>query len=267
MNAIQMNTDPCRQLMAWLRGGDTTPDPVMEQQLNELLSAVVVQCVVENRKEIQRLCTAEDRRERRERRPESPLSIKAMMKEMGMEYDPGMFGSREKAEVPDDIGDLPESEPALQDACLRDSLTFAKALVHMAEIEDRGLNMSQIQVILYIAYGVWMAENGDRLFDEHPQAWQYGPVFPRVYSKLKKDMTDTQELYLKLMDGSPERFAFLERCFRRYAWTRASDLAAPHISKGTPWSRTRKSNPDSQTARIDDSLVAEWFSERISPAD
>jgi hypothetical protein len=43
-------------------------------------------------------------------------------------------------------------------------------------------------------------------------------------------------------------------------------LAAPHKSKGTPWSQTRKENPESQTARIPDSLVREWFAERVNPA-
>ena len=40
----------------------------------------------------------------------------------------------------------------------------------------------------------------------------------------------------------------------------------PHKSKGTPWSQTRKENPESQTARIPDSLVREWFTERVNPS-
>jgi uncharacterized phage-associated protein len=188
-----------------------------------------------------------------------------------MEYDPNLFRTGGRPADPpsqtDDIGDLPEGHA---DAPVQtpkyDSLTFAKALVHMAQMEGWGLNMSQIQAILYIAYGVWMTGHDDRLFEEHPQAWQYGPVFPRVYSKLKKGMTDSQVQYLKLKEESPERLSFLERCFRRYARTSACDLAAPHKSKGTPWSQTRKENPESQTARIPDSLVREWFAERVNPA-
>ena len=272
LNAIDVNmdmmiqqTDSYRQVIAWLRGGDMTPDPCMETKLHELITAVVMQCVVENRKEIQRMCTAEDRRERRLHRTPSPISIKAIMEQCGCEYVPSV--SRTHAEVPiDDIGDLPEADPVSQEHTY-DSLTFAKAMVHMAHLEGRELNMSQIQVILYIAYGVWLAQNDERLFQEHPQAWQYGPVFPRVYSKMKKGSDDFQEQYLNLMNDSPERFAFLERCFRRYAWTRASDLVAPHVSNGTPWSMTRKRNPDSPTARIEDDLIREWFLPRVSASE
>lgn len=257
-----LQTDSYRQVIAWLRGGDATPDPSMETKLYGVITALVMQCVVENRKEIQRLCTAEDRRERRLHRAPSPISIRSIMEQNGCEYDPDVFARSNTDTISDDIGDLPEGNPVKQEYT-HDSLTFAKALVHMAELEDKGLNMSQIQVMLYIAYGVWLAKNDDRLFEEHPQAWQYGPVFPRVYSKLRKGTEDTHEQYLKLKTDSPERFAFLERCFRRYAWTRASDLAAPHVSRGTPWSQTRATCPESPTARIEDDLIREWFLPRV----
>ena len=270
MNTSLQNTESYRQVLAWLRGGDVTPDVQMEDRLLRLLNEAVIQCVVNSRDEIRRLCTAADRRERRMARQPSPLSIKAVMAQCGVEYRPGMFGScSSPGYLPsdaDDIGDLPEGDPVVTVHPVRyDSLDFAKALAHMALIEGRGLNMSQIQAILYIAYGVWMVHHDGRLFEEHPQAWQYGPVFPRVYSKMRKGVTDSQERYLKLKEDSPERLAFLERCFRRYAWTSACDLAAPHKSKGTPWHQTRKENPESQTARIPDSLVKEWFTERVNP--
>lgn len=262
MNMMLQQTDSYRQVIAWLRGGDATPDPSMETKLYDVITALVMQCVVENRKEIQRLCTAEDRRERRLHRAPSPISIRSIMEQNGCEYDPDVFARSNTDTISDDIGDLPEGNPVKQEYT-HDSLTFAKALVHMAELEDKGLNMSQIQVMLYIAYGVWLAKNDDRLFEEQPQAWQYGPVFPRVYSKLRKGTEDTHEQYLKLKTDSPERFAFLERCFRRYAWTRASDLAAPHVSRGTPWAQTRATCPEGPTARIEDDLIREWFLPRV----
>ena len=272
MTTTLQTPDNYRQVMAWLRGGDVTPDIQMEEKFHMMINEIVMQCIVNNREENIRIYNAADRRARRERMPSSPISIKNIMAQFGAEYDPKLLKAEGKpADLPsqvDDIGDLPEDTPDEPVQPMKyDSLAFGKALVHMAQMEGRGLNMSQIQAILYIAYGVWMVNHEDRLFEEHPQAWQYGPVFPRVYSKMKKGMTDSQVQYLKLKEDSPERLAFLERCFRRYAWTSACDLAAPHKSKGTPWSQTRKENPDKQAVRIDDSLVADWFSQRISPAD
>jgi uncharacterized phage-associated protein len=244
----------------------------MEERFRQMINEIVMQCIMNNREEIIRIYNAADRKARRERMPSSPISIRAIMAECGMEYDPNLFRTGGRPADPpsqtDDIGDLPEGNTDAPVQTVRyDSLTFAKALVHMAQMEGRGLNMSQIQAILYIAYGVWMVTHEDRLFDEHPQAWQYGPVFPRVYSKLKKGMTDSQVQYLKLKEDSPERLSFLERCFRRYAWTRASDLSAPHVSSGTPWALTRRSNPDSPAVRIEDDLIREWFQPRVSPPE
>lgn len=264
--------DTFRQVIAWLRGGDETPDIHMEESFRQMIGEIVMQCIVNNREEIIRIYNAADRRARRERMPASPISIKSIMAQCGLEYDPNLFRRvplmADQQPQDDDIGDLPLGDTDAPVHTRRhDSLTFAKALVHMAEMEGRGLNMSQIQAILYIAYGVWMTDHEDRLFEEHPQAWQYGPVFPRVYSKMKKGTTDTQDQYLKLKNDSPERFSFLERCFRRYAWTRASDLSAPHVSSGTPWALTRRSNPDSPTVRIEDDLIREWFQPRVSPPE
>ena len=267
MTTTLQTPDTFRQVIAWLRGGDETPDIHMEERFRQMIGEIVMQCIVNNREEIIRIYNAADRRARRERMPVSPVSIRAIMAQCGMEYDPNLFRTGGRPVDPpsqtDDIGNLPEGNTDAPVQTVRyDSLTFANALVHMAQMEGRGLNMSQIQAILYIAYGVWMTGHEDRLFEEHPQAWQYGPVFPRVYSKLKKGMTDSQVQYLKLKEESPERLSF---SFRRYARTSVCDLSAPHKSKGTPWSQTRKENPESQTARIPDSLVREWFAERVNP--
>ena len=139
----------------------------------------------------------------------------------------------------------------------------AKPLRHMAVIEGIALTQSQIQTILYIAYGVRLATKNERLAMEHPQMWQYGPVFPRAYNKLRKDASDGTDEYYSLKVDYPSIFKYLENCFRRYAWTKACILTAPHLSEGTPWSQTRKSNPDRWGVRIEDELTREWFLPRV----
>jgi uncharacterized phage-associated protein len=48
------------------------------------------------------------------------------------------------------------------------------------------INMTKIQKLTYIAYGVYLAVMEERLVDEHPQAWPFGPVFPTTRNKLSK---------------------------------------------------------------------------------
>ena len=265
MTTTIQHTDTYRQVMAWLRGGDTTPDPEMENSFLDIMTAAVAERLIANRQEYERMARAAERAERRAHRPSGCLSIKAMLDEVRRE-------TSEKTEsVLADGEDLPEAEPMLQStiqkeevsSCELDSVILAKSLRHMAVIEGIDLTQSQIQTILYIAYGVRLATKNERLTSEHPQMWQYGPVFPRAYNRLRKDSTDGTDEYYSLKADHPNIFKYLENCFRRYAWTKACILSTPHLSEGTPWYQTRKSNPDRWGVRIEDELIREWFLPRV----
>lgn len=265
MTTTIQHTDTYRQVMAWLRGGDATPDPEMENSFLDIMTAAVAERLIANRQEYERMARAAERAERRAHRPSGCLSIKAMLDEVRRE-------TSEKTEsVLADGEDLPEAEPMLQStiqkeevsSCELDSVILAKSLRHMAVIEGIDLTQSQIQTILYIAYGVRLATKNERLTSEHPQMWQYGLVFPRAYNRLRKDSTDGTDEYYSLKTDHPNIFKYLENCFRRYAWTKACILSTPHLSEGTPWYQTRKSNPDRWGVRIEDELIREWFLPRV----
>ena len=265
MTTTIQHTDTYRQVMAWLRGGDASPDPEMENSFLDIMTAAVAERLIANRQEYERMARAAERAERRAHRPSGCLSIKAMLDEVRRE-------TSEKTEsVLADGEDLPEAEPMLQStiqkeevsSCELDSVILAKSLRHMAVIEGIDLTQSQIQTILYIAYGVRLATKNERLTSEHPQMWQYGPVFPRAYNRLRKDSTDGTDEYYSLKTDHPNIFKYLENCFRRYAWTKACILTSPHLSEGSPWSDTRRSNPDRWGVRIEDELIREWFLPRV----
>ena len=263
-------TDTYRQVFALLRGGDATPDPQMENDFLDLITAAVAERLIANRKEYERMARAAERAERRASRPAGCLSIKAMLEQVRSE------NPEQVKTVLDEDDDLPEAEPVqvipMQtttnescevSSCELDSVLLAKTLRHMAVIEGIALTQSQIQTILYIAYGVRLATKNERLTMEHPQMWQYGPVFPRAYNRLRKDASDGTDEYYSLKTDHPNIFKYLENCFRRYAWTNACILSTPHLSEGTPWSQTRKSNPDRWGVRIEDELIREWFLPRV----
>ena len=250
MNTTLQQTDSYREVMAWLRGGDTTPDEQMEGQFIDIVAQLVAEKLEKNERRSRR---------RREDLPPSPLSIKSIMKEIGC--SPEILKPVQKPQVQTAAKTEEVAQPA--DATPLDSVLLAKALQHMALIEGLQLTMSQIQTILYIAYGVRLAKHGERLTEEHPQMWQYGPVFPRVYAKLKKDSSDGFEEYDTLLCQQPDRFRYLSNCFRRFAWTKACILTSPHISQGSPWEQTRKENPEKWGVRIEDELIREWFLPRV----
>ena len=234
---------------------------IMDDRLIDLIAErVMVKMGVKfSEEEKARREEAERRRLRRSRMPESPISIKAIMKRI-QEEDASLTS------VPvTDVEDLPWENEAKKPVVKvgLDSVLVAKALQWMACTHDVTLNGSQIQTILYNAYGVWLATKGERLLEEHPQVWQYGPVFPRAYKHLKKNAGNGQVEHDMLRTECPDRFEFIRRCFQRFAWTSAGVLCAPHTAEGSPWKQTKDQSPDKLGIRIDDELIRQWFLPRV----
>ena len=234
---------------------------IMDDRLIDLIAerVMVKMGVKVSEEEKARREEAERRRLRRSRMPESPISIKAIMKRI----------QEEDASLPSvpasDEEDLPweteAKEPVVKVGL--DSVLVAKALQWMACTHDVSLNGSQIQTILYNAYGIWLATKGERLLEEHPQVWQYGPVFPRAYKHLKKNAGNGHVEHDMLRTECPDRFEFIRRCFQRFAWTSAGVLCAPHTAEGSPWKQTKDQSPDKLGVRIEDELIRQWFLPRV----
>lgn len=248
------------EVFAWLRGGDSTPDPEMENRFLDIIAErVMVKMGVKlSDEEAARRAEAERRRQRRSRMPESPISIKAIMKQIREEEAQAQPALPSEESLPWEN----EAKPAAVPDSL-DSVLVAKALQWMASTHEVSLNISQIQTILYNAYGVYLATKGERLLSEHPQVWQYGPVFPRAYKHLKKNAGNGQVEHDMLRNDSPDRYEFIRRCFMRFAWTSAGSLNAPHIAQDSPWKKTKDSNSDKLGVRIEDELIRQWFLPRV----
>ncbi len=248
------------EIFAWLRGGDSTPDPEMENRFLDIIAErVMVKMGVKlSDEEAARRAEAELRRQRRSRMTESPISIKTIMRQIREEETQAQPALPSEESLPWEN----EAKPAAVPDSL-DSVLVAKALQWMASTHEVSLNISQIQTILYNAYGVYLATKGERLLSEHPQVWQYGPVFPRAYKHLKKNSGNGQVEHDMLRNDSPDRYEFIRRCFMRFAWTSAGSLNAPHIAQDSPWKKTKDRNSDKLGVRIEDELIRQWFLPRV----
>ena len=263
------NRNDLREVMAWLHGGDMTPNPEMEERfLDAIADRVMVRMGVKaSEEETARQQEATRRRERRCQGFPHPLSIKALLDQIQQEEAQNVDAIPSvplvvESTIRDNVSeDLPwEKEGESHEL---DSVVVAKALQWMASMHDINLNGSQIQSILYNAYGVWLATKGERLLSEHPQVWQYGPVFPRAYKHLKKNVGTGEVEYEMLQNDHPSEFVFLVKCFQRFAWISAATLSCPHTAQGSPWKTSLDANPEKLGVRIDDDLIREWFGQRV----
>ena len=71
-----------------------------------------------------------------------------------------------------------------------DSVDLAKAICYRSKINGHIFYRDQMQAMMYIVYGKALACKGARITKEHPQEWEFGPVFSRAYSKVRETSDD-----------------------------------------------------------------------------
>lgn len=116
-----------------------------------------------------------------------------------------------------------------------DSVDFAVYLY--CELQDRDIQATQtkLQKLLYICFGYYLAATGERLLNEMPCAWPYGPVFPGVYEaqaiyngnlRARAYQTDFDSLkkYDGLIDSVIRHFGHWS-AQRLTEWTHQSNMA------------------------------------------
>lgn len=143
------------------------------------------------------------------------------------------------------------------------SVLIARYIVAMAQDKGLPINMTKVQKLLYIAYGIYLAIKDERLIDEHPQAWPYGPVFPSTRNKLLKenfyDIRIDNPEFAELRINA-ELNSLLNLVFNNFGdWT-ASELSQWSHTDGSPWEKTVNQEDFSWGNRISDEDIKSYFS-------
>ena len=95
----------------------------------------------------------------------------------------------------------------------------------------------QIQKLVYYAYSWYMVKNdGEKLFEEKPQAWIRGPVFRTLFDSMKnyKTFSDTT----KVKDIDKDITKFLDIIYNIYGKYSGNELEKMTHSE-IPWKRAR----------------------------
>lgn len=148
------------------------------------------------------------------------------------------------------------------------SVDVAYYIVATANERKVVVNMTKIQKLLYIAYGVYLRVYEERLTNEHPQAWPYGPVFPTTRNKLLK-VSDFYSITLDCDKIKPELREddklnrVLEFTFRVFGKWNAGQLSEWSHSSGSPWDKTVNKPNFSWGDGIPDEYIIEYFTERV----
>ena len=75
------------------------------------------------------------------------------------------------------------------------AVSIAKYLVALANSKGEYLTNKKLQKILYYVQSWHLVYFNSPLFDEHPEAWTHGPVYPTVYAHFKEYGYNPVSLY------------------------------------------------------------------------
>lgn len=124
---------------------------------------------------------------------------------------------------------------------MHDSRTIANRLLTIARANGDSLTPMQLLKLVYIAHGWMLGLFGRPLIRDEVQAWQYGPVIPRLYNALKSyrgsPVTDLLAAPPGDALGSDET-ATISDVYELYASKSGPALSRLTHAPGTPWAMT-----------------------------
>ena len=134
------------------------------------------------------------------------------------------------------------------------------------ECDKRGFtyNNTKLQKLLYIVYGVMLAWKGERLCDEYPRAWPYGPVFPKVFKYIERggDIAGWESPVGRSPNGENVRY-IVQGALDNFGSRKAGTLSAWSHTKGSPWYRVTVEEGAGWNSFIPDEYIRDYFRKHV----
>lgn len=150
----------------------------------------------------------------------------------------------------------------IQDTYVCNSVVLAKYIAAYANANGFGINMTKLQKLLYVCYGVYLAVKHKRLTNEHPQAWPYGPVFPTTRNRfLKKNLEDIKDQEDESI--TDEIKSCVKLVFDSFGLYNASFLSAWSHKPNSPWDKTVSQHDFKWGNIIPDDYILPYFKDLL----
>jgi len=146
------------------------------------------------------------------------------------------------------------------------STILAKYITACFNNQGVDMNITKIQKLTYIAYGSFLALYNERLVDEYPQAWPYGPVFPTTRKQLLKidlnaitlDDDDIQEIR-----ADRDVTILVDTIYATFGHWSAAMLSEWSHKEGSPWEAAVSKKSFKWGDRMDDDYIKSYFDKII----
>ncbi|SFB88367.1 Uncharacterized phage-associated protein [Brevinema andersonii] len=140
------------------------------------------------------------------------------------------------------------------------AIEIAKAIIRKCKKHDWNINITKLQKLLYIVYGIYLSENSQVLFDEEPLCLPFGPVFNSVLQLYKQGKLDLREEYPPINDENIQET--IERVVRGFGQYGAKTLSEWSHREGSTWDRAHRES-DIWGNFIDKDYIKEEFDKFI----
>ena len=165
---------------------------------------------------------------------------------------------------------MAELDPTIANLAMQyNSLDVASLIARLCQKLHYHYNNTKIQKLLYCCYGSVLAAYGKRLCDEYPRAWQYGPVFPRVFNYIKKRRGILAE-YSPDFKVPAQIESLLEDVVAVFGKYDAVPLSTWSHKPGSPWDMV-VNHIDGEGGGLNnfipDDLIAAYFRENVVARD
>lgn len=143
-----------------------------------------------------------------------------------------------------------------------DSILAANYLLATAYDKGIVLNVTKVQKMLFMAYGVIYAKHNRIFIDESPKAWPFGPVFPKTRSKVDYGtlLSKTNPIFDEISKDDIVNATF-DTIIDKYSKYSASQLSNWSHMPDSPWDKTKNEKGFEWNKPIDDQYIKEYFTQ------
>lgn len=144
-----------------------------------------------------------------------------------------------------------------------DSRDVAAYIAQQCQEKGIALNNTKLQKLLYCVYGVMLAWKDERVCDEFPRAWTYGPVFPKVFQWIYKGKNIAGYSHAVRDTGSDALKTTVRRVLDVFGGMSASELSAWTHQEGSPWWQVVKQGEAGWNSFMPDEYIKAYFKENV----
>lgn len=143
------------------------------------------------------------------------------------------------------------------------SIKIARHIAYLCRESGYEYNATKIQKLLYVCYGVVLACIKQRLTEELPVIWPYGPVFPNALKDFKKNSLNKDKYEKKDSNLSCQVKDILSESVKFFGNFKTGQLSAWSHKEGSPWNIVVSEKNSKWNQPLPDDVLLSYFKDEV----